>query len=228
MNKPEILEGYMRDSAGRLVPVGQIKEMAIQRDALVRDLVGQVQAAATHVAQVKRRLLDDFAAHIALAGEALGVDLDGDQGSVALTSFDGTLKVERSIAPRLTMNGEEILAAEAQVRALVNELIADIDRAAPGDAPSTNAEALRSIVGRAFRRNASGQIVLSRLLDFATLEIDDPRWRSAQRIIRAAVTVDDTVTYFRAYRRESARHKWQQIDLDFSRIAPAHSAQEAA
>lgn len=216
-----IPDGYMRDAVGRLVPIGQIKATVQQRDTLVRDLVARCEALQSDLAHTKRLFLDDIAAHIALSAETLGVMLSGLDGSIGLTSFDGTLKVERAVSPRLTVSAEEILAAEAQVRALVDDLITDL---AGGGSESANVAALRSIVTRAFRRNASGQIVLSRLLDFSAMEIDDPRWRAAQAIIRGAITVDDTVTYFRAYRRADPAFKWQQLDLDFSRIAPAAHA----
>lgn len=227
MSAKPALEGYMRDHLGRLWPVGQVKPLVQQRDVLVRDLCARARALADQAAQAKRAFLDDMTAHIALAGEYLGVELSGDRGSLALTSFDGLLKVERTTSPRLTVAPEEILAAEQEVRGLVDALITDLEAAGSGAGGGTNAAALRAIVGRAFRRNGSGQIVLSRLLDFAALQIDDERWRRAQQIIRGAVTVDDTVTYWRAYERADPLHKWRQIELDFSRVVPAAPGVEA-
>lgn len=221
-------DGYMVDHVGRLWPIGQVKEVIQQRDMLVRDLVTRARDLAAHTAATKRRFLDDMAAHIALAAEHLGVELSGDRGSLALTTFDGRLKIERAMSPRLTVSPEDILAAEEQVRTLVDALITDLESAGGGsgnpEGRGANAAALRAIVARAFRRNASGQIVLSRLLDFAAMQIDDPRWRTAQAIIRGAVAVDDTVTYWRAYERDDPAHRWRQIDLDFSRISPAPEA----
>ncbi len=55
----------------------------------------------------------------------------------------------------------------------------------------------------------------------AGVEIDDPRWREAQRAIKDSLTATGSVTYFRAYRRADADKPWEQIPLDFSAIVPS-------
>lgn len=204
--KKAIPEGYLEDAQGRLVPLANVPPHEVQRDAMVRELVARVEAAQALLAVIKRDLLGDVAAHIQLVAEKYGVTITGRNGSVTLTSYDGRMKIERSVDDRIEV-GEQIHAAEELIRQILDE-IAD---------PTAKA-----IVDRAFRRNRkTGELSVSRLIDLVSVEIDDDRWRRAVSAIRDALRTTGTVTYFRAYRRDEPNQPWRQIALDFSTIAPA-------
>lgn len=203
-----IPDGYLQDAQGRLVPVANVRPHELQRDQLVRDLVGRVQGAQAALAVLKRDLLSDIAAHIQLVAEEYGAKVSGKAGNLTLVSYDGTLKIERDIAERLQI-GEQIAAAEALIRQIVDE-IAD---------PTA-----RAIVDRTFRRNRkTGELSPARLIDLVSVEIDDERWRRAVQAIRDSLQTAGSVTYFRAYRRDAPDQPWQQIPLDFSAITPAEA-----
>ena len=197
--------GYMQDSKGRLVRIDQIRGHELQRDTLVRDLVARCQEHSRQAADLKARLLDDIAAHIALVAEDYGVQISGSRGNVQLVSYDGRLKVERAIAERITV-GEQIQAAEHLVRAILDEI----------EEPTA-----RAIVDRAFRRDRkTGELSAARLIDLIAVDIDDDRWRRAVQAIRDALQASGTATYFRAYARPDSTASWQQIPVDFSAVAP--------
>lgn len=201
-----IPDGYLQDAQGRLVPLANIRPHELQRDQLVRDLVGRVLATQAQLAILKRDLLADVAAHIQLVAEGYGVQVSGTTGSLSLTSFDGRLKIERDQADRVQV-GEQIQAAEALIREILDEILEPTARA---------------IVDRAFRRNRkTGELSVARLVDLVSVEIDDDRWRRAVQAIRDSLQAVGTVTYFRAYQRQSADEAWEQIPLDFSAIRPA-------
>lgn len=204
--------GYLEDAQGRLVPEKMVRPHELQRDALVRDLVGRIEAARAQMAILKRDLLADVAAHIQLIAEAYDVKISGTNGNVSLASYDGRLKIERDIAERIQI-GEQIQAAEELIREILDE-IAD---------PTAKA-----IVDRAFRRNRkTGELSPARLVDLISVQVDDERWERAVAAIRDAIQTVGTVTYFRAYRRDEPDQPWQMIPLDFSAIAPAPPATEA-
>jgi hypothetical protein len=201
--------GWREDSQGRLVREDAIPVVQRLRDDLVRRLAGQCEALAVDMARVKAALLGEVAEHIALIASEYGADITGRSGDVALESFDGRLRIERSSARRVRVT-ESIHAAEALVRRYIDRQAADMP------------DGIRTIVDRTFRRSRkTGELNVSRLLDFAAVEIDDDDWRAAVAAIKASLEASESVTYFRAYRRASASQPWEQIPLDFSRMDPA-------
>lgn len=201
--------GYRVDAHGRLVPESIIPPAALLADDLVRGIVGDVHDAARRLAILKRDLLTLVAEHVALVASQYGADISGRTGDVRLDSYDGTLRIERTSGRRVKV-GAAIHAAEALVREYLDAHAAGVPAG------------IRAIVDRTFRRNEkTGELNVSRLLDFVAVEIDDPKWQEAQRAIRESLEADETVTYFRAYERSDASQPWRQIGLDFSAMAPA-------
>lgn len=216
MNPSTIPAGYREDAQGRLVPESTIPDHLLLRDGLVHELVQACREASAELATVKAQLLDRVAEHIALVAQDYGADISGRSGDVRLDSYDGRLRVERTSAQR-TVVGEQIHAAEELVRQYLTAATAGAS------------DGLRAIVDRSFRRNPkTGELNVARLMDFVAIEIDDDRWREAQRAIRAALQSAGSVTYFRAYQRESPEAPWKQIPLDFSHIMPAPPAGKEA
>ena len=206
---PTIPAGYRADAQGRLVPEKMIPEHALLRDDLVRQLIERVDAASTELATLKGCLLAGVSEHVALVASDYDTTITGKGGDVRLDSYDGLLRVERATGRRLRVT-EEIHAAEQLVRDYL-------------DTEGVNVpDGYRAITDRTFRRNnKTGELSVSRLIDFVAVKIDDPRWKAAQRAIRDAIQNDGTTVYFRAYRRGSVDEPWQQIPLDFSTIRPA-------
>jgi len=202
----QIPAGYRKDSRGRLVPEEIIPAHELQRDDLVRELVGRCERANGEMARLKRALLDDVAAHVSLVAERYNTRISGADGDVSLMSYDGLLKIERVTADRVLV-GEQIQAAEALIRQILDEIFEPTAKA---------------IVDRAFRRHRkTGELSAARLVDLSSVEIDDERWRQAVKAIRDAMQSVGTVVYFRAYRRDDPLQPWRQVPLDFSALAPA-------
>lgn len=206
--------GYRADAMGRLVPEAMIPDATLIRDDLVRRLIDRARETSASLARTKAALLADIAEHVALVASAYDTQITGQRGDVRLDSFDGTLRIERASGNR-TVVGEQIHAAEALVREYLDS--------------ASLPDGVRAIVDRTFRRNRkTGELSVSRLVDFVSVEIDDDRWRMAQRAIREALQAAETVTYFRAYERARPDLPWQQIPLDFSAVQPlADAAREA-
>jgi hypothetical protein len=213
MNAPaQIPDGYLRDAQGRLVPQSIIPDHELLSHHLVGELVAECEASSAQLAALKAQLLERVAEHIALVATNYQVSISGKSGDVRLENYDSTARIERISAQR-TVVGEQIHAAEELVRQYLAEETVGAS------------ESLRAIVDRTFRRNQkTGELNVSRLIDFANVEIDDERWRRAQQAIRDALRSAGSVTYFRAYRRAEAGKPWEQVPLDFSSLDPAAEA----
>ena len=210
---PPIPAGSRAAAQGRLVPESIIPDHLLLRDDLVRELTQACTETSAQLAELKAQLLSRVAEHIALIAQEYDADITGRTGDVRLDSYDGRWRVER-VSSQRTEVGEQIHAAEQLVRSYLAEETAGAS------------DGVRAIVDRSFRRNPkTGELNVSRLMDFVAIEIDDKRWQEAQRAIRAALQSAGSVTYFRAYHRAEPDQNWRQILLDFSSIPPA--SQEA-
>ena len=69
MNQNEILENYMRDAQGRLVPKEQVKDIDRHRDDMVRELMSRARELAGQVARFKREALGEVQAFVELSSE---------------------------------------------------------------------------------------------------------------------------------------------------------------
>ena len=203
---PSSPAGYREDPKGNLVAERNIHPRDLLADQLVRDLIGRVQDAAQFAADLKRDLLGDVSAYVQLVAADYGAVVTGADGSLSLTTYDGRLKIERARADRIVV-GPEIIAAEALVREILDEIVDPV---------------AKPIATRAFSRHRkTGELSAAKLIQLAGIEIDDDRWRSAQKAIKDALQVTGSVTYFRAYCRADPDKPWEQIPLDFSAIVPS-------
>lgn len=210
---PAIPAGYREDAKGNLVSEKNIHPRELLADQLVRDLVCRAESAAAAQALLKRDLLDDITAFVQLVAADFGAAVSGADGSVTLTTYDGRLKIERARADRIVV-GPEIVAAEALVRSILDEITDPV---------------AKPIAGRAFSRHRkTGELSASKLIQLIGIEIDDPRWKQAQQAIREALQVTGSVTYFRAYTRERADLPWRHIAMDFSTVEAAPSRPKPA
>lgn len=198
-----IPEGYRQDAAGRLVPEAMIPPHTQQRDQLIQDLVPAARALSNTIAAFKRRMQDDIAAHVALCAEQYGVQIGGEKGNVTLVSYDGRHMIKRARAAQVVA-GEQILAAEALISELLDELTSGVDAK------------LKTLVDRAFRRNKQGELSVTRLLDLARVDIDDDRWRQAVQAIHDSLDERGSVTYYRMYERDTPDQPWRPIALDIA------------
>ena len=201
-------EGYHQNAQGHLVPDDLIDEHDLLRDELVNELIAHCEVASQQLGIIKRSMADSVSAFISLIGEKYGVKIGGTKGNVTLTSYDGLRKIQRARAARVGV-GESVLAAEA----IIGELLNEWTEGARGE--------LRTIIDRAFRRNQEGQLSVPRLIDLTKVDIKDKRWAQAVKAIQDALYEQDTITYYRAYQRESTDDLWQAIPLDLAAVVTA-------
>ena len=84
----EVPAGYWRDAKRTLTPVDLLKEIDIQRDALVGDLVVQAIQAREFLRQLKLASFGDIQAFKELSAEQYDVSLGGKKGNVTLYCYD--------------------------------------------------------------------------------------------------------------------------------------------
>lgn len=197
--------GYMRDSQGRLVPEGQVREQDKLRDQVVQELIGQAKHINHALRQFKQRALNDIADVIQIAADRWEVDLGGKKGNITLSSFDGQYRVQRVYAERITFT-EELEAAKELFGRCLDRWTEDAN---------TN---VRALIDRAFRPNKNGQIRTAELLGLLRLEIDDYEWEQACDALKQSISVNGSTVYIRVYERVGQSDSYRHIPLDLAGV----------
>lgn len=204
MSHNTIPNGHWQDAKGRLVPESQIKPIDRARDELVRELYAKAERVNQVLADFKREAFADIAAFIELSGEQYGVDLGGKKGNVSLLSFDGSLRVQRAIADRITFD-ERLLAAKALIDECLREWTAE---ARPE---------IATLVNKAFEVDQSGNIRVGSVLGLRRYNISDARWKRAMDTIGDAVQVESTSSYVRFHKRDDSG-AYHALSLDIAGV----------
>jgi Protein of unknown function (DUF3164) len=198
----QIVEGYMQDSVGRLVPVESIKEIDLVRNTLVLELVKRAGAMAEMLAVFKQNAMDDVQAFVELSGEKYGAKLGGNKGNVTLFSYDGRFKLIRSMDDFLRFD-ERLMAAK--------ELI---DNCLKRWSDGSGVE-IQAIITDAFQVDKAGRINTNRILSLRRIEIDDEMWQEAMQAISDSVQVVNSKAYIRFYER-NPDGSYRQLNLNIA------------
>lgn len=203
--KDIIPAGYMRNTAGHLVPEDQVREHDKMRDQVVRELATEAEDLHARLAAFKKKALGDIDDLVTIAGERYGVKLGGQKGNVTAATYDGSHKVLRSYAERVRFT-EEIEAAKA----LINQCIVRWSQGANGN--------IRALVDRAFRTDGQGQLKTGAVLELLRLEIEDDEWVRAMEALKDSIQTAGTAVYIRVYKRVGDSDQYQAIPLDLAAV----------
>ncbi|VVG72112.1 sulfate transporter [Pandoraea apista] len=197
--------GYRKNALGHLVPEATIRDIDLERDSIVRELIDAAKDAQENLRGLKERVFGDANAFISLSADKYGVKLGGAKGNVTLHSFDGSLKVVIQRAENMSFD-ERLQAAKV----LIDECITDWAR---GSDPK-----IQVLVQQAFETDKEGKINVGRVLALRRLEIDDEKWQRAMQAIGESVQVVGTKTYMRFYERVDGSEQYTPISLDFASL----------
>ncbi|MFA7174801.1 MAG: DUF3164 family protein [Kiritimatiellia bacterium] len=200
----EIPEGYMQNAIGHLVPIESIKEIDIERDEFVRDVIEDARAVSVELQRFKTQVAEDMQAFVELSAEKYGANLGGSKGNISLLSYDGAYKVTRDIANRIDFD-ERLNAAKE----LIDECLREWSK--------NSGPELRTLVDDAFQVDKKGRLNVKRIISLRKFNIAHPTWRRAMEAIGDAITVTGSCTYYRVYERDEAGN-YNQIALDFSGV----------
>ena len=213
-NIPETIpEGYKKNALGHLVPIASIREQDLLRDEVARRVAAKWMELHEKMKALKAETFADVNDIIRISGDKYGVGLGGEKGGVTIATYDGSIKLVRSVADVITFT-EEIESAKALIERCLDrwsETAVTADSAA-------GIQNLRAIAGRAFAKNRNGNLKKNDVLDFLRTDIDDPDWKQAQQAIRDSIHVSGTSTYIRLYVRKGEAGPHVGIPLDIASV----------
>ncbi|AUV10735.1 sulfate transporter [Aeromonas sp. ASNIH3] len=193
-----------RNAQGHLVPESLIKTIDLLRDGVVRKQVAAAQALQLQMAAAKVQMQRELEDYLDLSAQEYGVTYGGAKGNITLTSYDGSMKVERAIGEHRIFD-ERIQAAKAQIDACIGRW---------SEGASAN---LVAMVDHAFRVNKQGRIDVNQVLSLRNLAIEDDEWKAAMDAIADAITTVSKKEYIRLYQREPSG-KYVAINLDWAKL----------
>ncbi|WP_340617207.1 DUF3164 family protein [Xenorhabdus entomophaga] len=198
-------EGYWVDAKGVLTPVDIIKEIDLERDTLVGDLVKLSVKVNEALDDLKSRAFADIQAFVDLSAEKYGAVKGGKKGNVTLYSYDGRYKVQRAMQDRIAFD-ERLQAAKT----LIDECLADWTEDARPE--------IQTLINQAFITDKEGDINTGRVLALRRLGIEDERWVQAMVAIGEALQVVGSKSYLRVYERIGDTDRYQPIALDIAGV----------
>jgi len=188
MQQIEIPAGYMQDTQGRLVPKSLVKQIDLERNELVADLIIRALDMERTLNLFRTQAMADIQAFVELSGEQYGAKMGGTKGNVSLYAFDGSFKIERAMSDFIRFD-ERLQAAKVLVDDCLNRWS---EKAPP---------ALQTLVRDAFQVDKQGRINMHRILSLRRVEIEDETWKDAMQAISDSVQVVNSKAYLRFYQR---------------------------
>lgn len=202
MNIPE---GYMQDSAGRLVLIEHVKPEHLLEDELVKSLAKEAEELNAALLNFRSKCFIEARAFLDVLHEKYGVKRGGDKGNFHLKAYDGSLRLLISINDCVAFGPELQVAKE-----LVDNCLKRWSNGANKN--------LSAIVNDAFDVGKEGKLRKDKIFGLLRLNIDDDEWQRAMQAISDSIRVDTTREYVRFHRRATVDGKWEQVPLDMAKV----------
>lgn len=198
------MEGYMKDSKNRLVPVDHVKPIDQLRDQFVTECIRNWRIMQSDLKTFKDKLMGDFDTFVKTSAEQYSVKLGGIKGNVTLVSYDGKYKLQLAMSDTISFD-EQIQAAKV----LIDECAAEWTQGSRSE--------VKAIINDAFQVDKEGNISVSRILGLRRLDIKDPKWVKAMDAISNSIRIDGSRSYVRAYERDD-HDRWIGLPLDIAAL----------
>lgn len=197
---------HQSDPKGRWIDQEMIQPAHLLEDEAVRKVVEYAVLLQAQIARFRDHTIDDIASVKEMLAQEHGTTVGGEKGNISLTTFDGLLRVSVKIAD-LTEFGPELQLAKSKVTECLRTW-------------SQGADAkLVAVVENAFQVDQAGQINRSNLLYLTRLNIEEPLWKEAMALIRAAERPMGTKEYVQIHRKARIGARWEHVAIDMSAVA---------
>ncbi|MBB2164326.1 DUF3164 family protein [Gluconacetobacter sp. 1b LMG 1731] len=199
-----IPDGYMQDSAGRLVPRDKVKPEHLLQDDLVCRLFAQAAERREQLRAFREVCFSEIRSFLALLAENYDTAMGGAKGNLTLPSYDGTKRITVAIGDSISF-GPELQVAKTLIDSCLTRWT-----------EGGNAN-VRAVVLDAFEVGKEGKIRTDKILGLRRLAIEDDEWKRAMGAISDSIRIDTTKAYIRFHERQRAEDAFSQVPLDIAR-----------
>lgn len=203
-NETEIPRGYMKDANDHLVPIKTIKQIDLDRNKLVIDVVKKAKKIRDPLAEFKKQTGQRIEAFIQHSAEQYDAKVGGNKGNVSLYSYDGKYKLMRTFSDSLEFD-EQIQVAKS----LIDECLVAWSK-------GSNVN-IKAIVLKAFKTDKQGNLSIQRVLELKQHNFKDEKWVQAMKAIDNSMHIVGRKSYIRIYERDAAG-QYQPMSLDIAAL----------
>ena len=207
----------MTDAMGNQVPVNYVKKEDKIRDRNVRRVLARFQKARKMLEQTVADCLEDLDEIVKARGSV------AEKGNISCRSFDGLVEVNVRQTYEITLDDSVIRAREMMID-YVGRMLREM---------GNRAYVVQKLVEAAFKTDAKGFLSRSKIHELVTLQVADPDWNRAVRILLDAMKRQKGKRYLSCRVRPDTQHDFSPILLDIATcwpevaVPPATTAENA-
>lgn len=200
-------DGNWIDNKGRPVPEEYIKPLDKMRDAMVESIHKRARKLESDILAAKLMFIAEVDAYLEAKSKDSKVR-EGWKGNITLDSFDGSKRIERSIDDVIGFS-EQLQMVKTLVDEWISERLKGVD------------ESLGKVIAQAFSVDKKGRINTAMILKLLNLDIEDPKWKKAMKLLKESIQVTATRQYLSISEKftSDSGEEWRQVCLNFAAIS---------
>lgn len=200
-------DGNWIDNKGRPVPEEYIKPLDKMRDAMVESIHKRARKLESDILAAKLMFIAEVDAYLEAKAKDSKVR-EGWKGNITLDSFDGSKRIERSIDDVIGFS-EQLQMVKTLVDEWISERLKGVD------------ESLGKVIAQAFSVDKKGRINTAMILKLLNLDIEDPKWKKAMKLLKESIQVTATRQYLSISEKftSDSGEEWRQVCLNFAAIS---------
>lgn len=200
-------DGNWIDARGVRYPPELIPAIDQERDAMVERVHAIAKSLESALLEGKLAMLNEVQTYLASRAKS-GKVKEGWKGNVQLKSFDGSIRVDQNI--------DDVVGFSEQLQMVKTTIDEWIGKRMDGIDPS-----LSKVITMAFNVDKKNRVNTAMIMRLLHLDIDDPLWKKAMKLLRESISVTSTRQYVNVYERivSETGEEMRLINLNFSNIS---------
>jgi hypothetical protein len=196
---------------GEQLPVNILHPQIVNRDALVRKMIGKAEKLSEIVAAYQREIYQAVDEYLAATAESHHAKWEGN---TVLRTHDGSLAIDVDVQQQCAYD-ERLQIASEKIRAWIDAKL----QTATDPAIRKTIQQFGQIAKTALRIDHNGNIDRKKLIQLRKFEFSgEPEWKDAMDLIAAAETVIGSKRYLRFKKANPETGKLEAIPVDFSKF----------
>jgi hypothetical protein len=193
------------DETGMAIPRSRVTALEKMKESTLAKIVKEAQALEGKLTQFKALMKEGVGTLYDESMKENNVKTDA-KGNFTIFSFDRSIKIEVSIADRITFDDLTIKAAQEKLNEFLKETV------------ESKYDFVKDLVTEAFStsRGSLDAKKVTGLLKYA-VRINHPLFQEACTLIQKAIVRPDSKTYYRVFVKDE-EGKYKNIELNFSNI----------
>ena len=196
--------GWMVNNLGQEVPIKYVPKYDKLRDKSVRKILGMWEKERAALEKVVAESIKELGIVLKARSEDCKMEL-AKKGNFSVSSFDGNITVRIEQQYRILLD-DRVKEAQAIMEAYAERLV--------GKVGGQDGKALAILIRGTFAPSRSGTLSIAKVWVLCGMEIPDPEWERARKLLIASMQPIKGKAYIRVGVRRSVQEDYKFIRLD--------------